>query len=175
MVRMMNLSFHLENIFSCWTHITPFLMQVSLGSSPAEPEAALVAVDISEVSVTDGARAAFCRQGSPLGPGFATAARWWREKSSSVTALAPSLPPAGWRGCCGEDTRRSLASSEEAGSRLAVAAGGETASGILDKVTVIPGSLPSYAALGTPSHQSLAAAMKLQMLAIARTAVGQFL
>ena len=26
---MMNLSFHLENSFSCWTHITPFLRQVS--------------------------------------------------------------------------------------------------------------------------------------------------
>ena len=42
---MINLSFHLENIFSCWTHITPFLMQVSeprrLGLGPEEAEAVL--------------------------------------------------------------------------------------------------------------------------------------
>ena len=33
LVRMMNLSFHLENIFSCCTHITPFLTQLSLPST----------------------------------------------------------------------------------------------------------------------------------------------
>ena len=46
---MMNLSFHLENSFSCWTHITPFLMVASLPSrlelcsEPSVKEGALVA------------------------------------------------------------------------------------------------------------------------------------
>ena len=30
---MMNLSFHLEKSFSCWTHITPFLRVASLPST----------------------------------------------------------------------------------------------------------------------------------------------
>ena len=32
---MMNLSFHLEKSFSCWTHMTPFLRQVSCPSTLA--------------------------------------------------------------------------------------------------------------------------------------------
>ena len=73
---MINLSFHLENIFSCWTHITPFLMQVSeprrLGLGPEEAE------DCSVLSV---------RGPIPPPPGAGTLCR---EKSSSVKALAPS-------------------------------------------------------------------------------------
>ena len=42
---MMNLSFHLENSFSCWTHMTPFLRQESLPSR-LEP--------CSELSVSEG-------------------------------------------------------------------------------------------------------------------------
>ena len=50
----MNLSFHLEKSFSCWTHMTPFLMQESdpskLGPGWTEAEE-----ECSELSVTDGA------------------------------------------------------------------------------------------------------------------------
>ena len=42
---MMNLSFHLEKSFSCWTHMTPFLRQVSV---PRRLEAC------SELSVREG-------------------------------------------------------------------------------------------------------------------------
>ena len=71
---MINLSFHLENIFSCWTHMTPFLMQVSeprgLGLGPGD--------ECSVLSV-------LCP--ASLSPGAGTRCR---EKSSSVKALAPS-------------------------------------------------------------------------------------
>ena len=68
----MNLSFHLENSFSCWTHITPFLMVVSL---PRMLEVG------SELSVREG-----------LGTGQWLTRGRLREKSSSVTALGPSPP-----------------------------------------------------------------------------------
>ena len=70
---MMNLSFHLENSFSCWTHITPFLMVVSV---PRMLELG------SELSVRE----------EGLGTGQWLTRGRLREKSSSVTALGPSPP-----------------------------------------------------------------------------------
>lgn len=54
---MMNLSFHLENIFSCWTHMTPFLTHESLVSRRLGlgPEVEQVVVECSDpVPVTEG-------------------------------------------------------------------------------------------------------------------------
>lgn len=72
---MINLSFHLENIFSCWTHMTPFLMQVSepkrLGLGPEEREEGSLLSDLCAAAP----------------PGAGTRCR---EKSSSVKARAPS-------------------------------------------------------------------------------------
>ena len=53
---MMNLSFHLENIFSCCTHMTPFLTQESLLSRRLGlgPEVEQVVECSDPVPVTDG-------------------------------------------------------------------------------------------------------------------------
>ena len=95
----MNLSFHLENNFSCWTHMTPFLTQESL---PRRLELGIPAgEECSDVSVTEGALT------KELGPLLAdedcvTEGRCL-EKSNSVTALEP-------RPTC-EESLRSLPSS----------------------------------------------------------------
>ena len=99
---MINLSFHLENIFSCWTHMTPFLMQVSeprmLMLGPGEREGGSVLSDLC----TAGPPGAWTRR---------------REKSSSVKARAPS--PA----CECEGSLWSVLRSAEAGPPVSLGTG----------------------------------------------------
>ena len=109
----MNLSFHRENIFSCWTHITPFLMQLSVP---------MLLEECSELAVL----------GPPPPLGGWTRCR---EKSSSVKALEPS-PGCGARSLEAGASLVTGAARPEALRGESVGAGlgwwcGETARGIL--------------------------------------------